>query len=117
MPIFLFLAFIGVVLSIRAGVCVSGGCRVCSGGGPSIKKADGMLFGSIPIHLVGIAGYILIAIAAAIQMTLALNLLVAGAGLFTIFLIVKGYRVRLDCPFCYAVWWVNAMLVAVAFLP
>jgi uncharacterized membrane protein len=75
---------------------------------------DTMFFGtSVPWAFVGVAGYLLIAATTAWPMVTR-TLVLIGA-LTTAFLIFKAQRAGLICPGCILVWFVNVLLVVLAF--
>jgi len=72
---------------------------------------------NIPITLIGMAGYALIASSAALATTVPLALvmnyaLLFGCAAFTVYLIVRSVRTQqLPCPGCVVNWVINFVLV------
>lgn len=105
------LSLLGACLSLFAPFCAS--AHECD-------KRDTRLFGRIPLALVGLIGYGLIAGTAwgvlhgvwPKIMPVAHGALVIFAAFFTIYLVRKATRISFfGCPACVTIWIVNAALV------
>lgn len=108
MGIIFAVGILGILLSI-----VSHGCALSN----ARQKSDALVLG-VPIALIGVVGYILIVASAFLSlqyewMAAANHLLVAGATLFTFYLIARSIRVRMFCSMCLGVWMTNASLALI----
>jgi hypothetical protein len=99
------LGAIGMVVSVFSYACVVGYVQ---------DPKDIKLFGKIPLVLVGVFGYASIVSAAILDLQLVVYSLVAFTALFTAYLIRRAYKIKLGCPLCPMVWFLNAFIVFVS---
>lgn len=71
---------------------------------------DRKFFG-IPIGIIGILGYVCMAVVLNYNMLMVYYALVFITALITILLIVKSIRLRSACPACVACWVINIALI------
>ena len=84
-------------------------------GGHLKTEADRKLF-MVPLMIIGVVGYLLIALTTFFSFATVNHILVYSSGLFTIYLMVKAYQIKFGCPVCFAIWILNAAMVAAVLL-
>ena len=113
-PLTTILGFLGVIVAVFAWGCAAGHAH---------QPEDTLFFGTrMPMAMFGMIGYALIAITAfGVERNIlpkvlkVINyILVAFAGLFTIYLVYRSVQVELVCPGCWCCWALNIVLVLLA---
>jgi uncharacterized membrane protein len=106
-PFVILLSVVGIIATIGAHAC---SCKNnCMSSTP-----DTSLWG-IPIPVIGIVGYFLLAVTTGIPY--ATQTLAILAGIVTIILMVKAYRIKRFCPVCITNWIINFAILGLAFAP
>lgn len=78
------------------------------------------IFG-VPLTLVGLIGFAILAITSLLAasypiMVLVTNTLIAGAGIFTLYLIYWAIQIRMFCPVCFVIWAIVAVMNLAVFI-
>ena len=94
------LAVLGLLSSVASYGCV----------GHEIGKNSTKFFRPLYLAIVGVVGYLLILFMQLFGELMVRDILVYIATLFSVYLAVRAYKIRLGCPVCPAIWIINAIL-------